>query len=209
MSESINAFARHRSFAIAVLVAIMIAAMEGARAQAPSPPPSPPIKSVIIQVAPAPAPDAVPAPAPAPDQAAPVVPAPPAALVPAEAVPETRENPGFINELGKLFKAPTWTLPAMPSLPALPSLNNLGQSVDGLPQLTTVVKGRVVCPVSANGAPDCKAASDKLCQGKGFKEGKSLDTDSAQSCSRKSFMTGNKADDVCKTENYVTRALCQ
>ncbi len=203
MSDSINAFARHRSFTIAVLVALMIAAMDGARAQAPAP--SPPIKSVIIQVAPAPAA----APAPAPDQAAPVVQAPPAASVPAEAVPETRDNPGLMNELGKLFKAPTWTLPAMPSLPALPSLNNFGQSSDGLPQLTTVVKGRVVCPVSANGAPDCKAASDKLCQGKGFNEGKSLDTDSAQSCSRKSFMTGNKADDVCKTESYVTRALCQ
>jgi hypothetical protein len=203
MSDSINAFARRRDFTIAVLVAIMIAATDGARAQAPSP--SPPMKSVIIQVAPAPTPDA----APAPDQAAPVVQAPPAAPVPAEVAPEKRENPGLINELGKLFKAPTWTLPAMPSLPALPSLNNLGQSGDGLPQLTTVVKGRVVCPVSANGAPDCKAASDKLCQGKGFKEGKSLDTDSAQSCSRKSFMTGNKADDICKTENYVTQALCQ
>ena len=32
----------------------------------------------------------------------------------------------------------------------------------------------MVCPVAANGAPDCKAASDKFCQTKGFKEGKSL-----------------------------------
>jgi hypothetical protein len=207
MSDSIDAPPTPRSFTIAVLVVILVAAINGARAQAPSP--SPPIKSVIIQVAPTPAPEPAPAPAPAPDQATPVVPVPPAASAPAEAAPETRENPGLINELGKLFKAPTWTLPAIPSLPALPSLNNLGQSGDGLPQLTTVVKGRMVCPVAANGAPDCKAASDKLCQGKGFKEGKSLDTDSAQSCSRKSFMTGNKADDVCKTENYVTRALCQ
>ena len=38
---------------------------------------------------------------------------------------------------------------------------------------------------SANGAPDCKAASDKLCQSKGFKEGKSLTTDSAEACSAK------------------------
>jgi hypothetical protein len=203
MSDSINAFAPHRSFVIAVL-AIMIAAMDGARAQVPSPPP--PTKSVIIQVVPAPAS----APAPAPDQATPVVPGPPAASVPAEAAPAVRENPGLINELGKLFKAPTWTLPAIPSLPTFPSLKILGESGDGLPQLTTVVKGRMACPVAANGAPDCKAASDRLCQGKGFKEGKSLDTDSARNCSPKSLLSGRKPEeDDCKTENYVTRALCQ
>jgi hypothetical protein len=187
MSDSINAFAPHRSFVIAVL-AIMIAAMDGARAQVPSPPP--PTKSVIIQVVPAPAP------APAPDQATPVVPGPPAASVPAEAAPAVRENPGLINELGKLF--------------TFPSLKILGESGDGLPQLTTVVKGRMACPVAANGAPDCKAASDRLCQGKGFKEGKSLDTDSARNCSPKSLLSGRKPEeDDCKTENYVTRALCQ
>jgi hypothetical protein len=185
---------------IAVSAVAMIAAMDGARAQTASP--SPPTKSVIIQVAPAPAP------AP-PDQTVPVAPAPPPASAPAEATPEPRENPGLINELGKLFKAPTWTLPAMPS-PTLPSFNSPGESGDGLPRLTTVVKGRMACPLSANGAPDCKVASDKLCQSKGFKEGKSLDTDSARSCSPKSLLSGRKPDEGdCKTENYVTRALCQ
>ena len=34
--------------------------------------------------------------------------------------------------------------------------------------------------VAANGAPDCKAGADRLCQSKGYKEGKSLDTDAAE-----------------------------
>lgn len=201
MSDSIDAFAPHRRFMIAVLLVTMVATMDGARAQSSSP--SPPTKSVIIQVAPAP----VTAP---PNQTVPVVPAPPAASVPAEPEPESRENPGLINELGKLFKSPTWTLPAIPSLPALPSLSSPGESGDGLPRLTTVIKGRMACPLSANGAPDCKAASDRLCQSKGFKEGKSLDTDSARSCSPKALLSGRKPDEGdCKTENYVTSALCQ
>ena len=52
--------------------------------------------------------------------------------------------------------------------------------------------GRVACPVSANGAPDCKAASDKLCQSQGFKEGKSLAMDTTRNCSAKSLLMGGK-----------------
>ena len=52
-------------------------------------------------------------------------------------------------------------------------------------QAFPVVTGRMACPVSANGAPDCKAGADKLCQSKGYQEGKSLDTDAAETCSPK------------------------
>lgn len=150
-------------------------------------------KSMIIQIAPAQDPPASAPPAPgglAPVQSAPV-----------EAVP-AEENPGLINEIGKLFKNSTSMLPALPALPSF--------GTDSLTRLNTVVKGRVVCPVAANGAPDCKIASDKLCQSKGFKEGKSLDTDAAQSCSAKAMIPGRKPEaGDCKTENYVTQALCQ
>jgi hypothetical protein len=68
----------------------------------------------------------------------------------------------------------------------------------------------MVCPVAANGAPDCKAASDRLCQRNGFKEGKSLDTDQAQSCSAAALLSGgNRLPGNCRTDNYVIRALCQ
>lgn len=188
MSEPPNPNTAARRFSAAVLATFAAGWTTVAWAQSP-PQPSP--KTVIIQVAPAPEPVA-PIPAPA-------VPEPP---VP----PEAHENSGLINEIGKMFAAPNWSLPA---LPALPSLKLPSDTNEALPELNTMVRGRMVCPVSANGAPDCKAGSDRLCQSKGFKGGKSLDTDSAENCSRKSMLTGNKADDVCKTENYVTRALCQ
>jgi hypothetical protein len=68
----------------------------------------------------------------------------------------------------------------------------------------------MVCPAAANGAPDCQAGSDQLCQTKGFKQGKSLDTDSAQSCSVAALLSGgNRLPGNCRTNYYVTRALCQ
>jgi hypothetical protein len=152
-------------------------------------------KSVIIQIAPAQQPPAVIQAAPV--QPAPIVtePVPPVAAVPAP------ENPGLVNEIGKLFKNSTSLLPAMPSLESWNRSTGLGG---------TIIKGRVVCPVAANGAPDCKAASDKLCQSKGFKEGKSLDTDAAQSCSAKVMIPGRKQEEGdCRTDNYVTQAVCQ
>ena len=72
------------------------------------------------------------------------------------------------------------------------------------------VKGRAVCPVAANGAPDCKAGADKLCQSKGFKEGKSLDVDTTRNCSARALLSGRKPEESeCRTETYVTRAICQ
>jgi hypothetical protein len=74
----------------------------------------------------------------------------------------------------------------------------------------SMVTGRLACPMSANGAPDCKAAADKLCQTKGFKEGKSLATDSAETCSAKVLIPGRtRKPDDCRTDTYVTRAFCQ
>jgi len=176
-----------RSFLVAVLATFVLAAAV-AFAWSQTPPP----KSVIIQVTPAP-----------------VVPVDPPAVVPAppDLPSAPRENPGLVNEIGKLFNSPTsvWT-----TMPALPSFKLPGDSLDVIPKMNTMVKGRMACPVAANGAPDCKTASDRLCQSNGFKEGKSMDTDAAQKCSPKVFIPGRKPEEGdCKTENYVTRALCQ
>lgn len=178
-----------RSFAVAVLATFVIAtAVAGAWSQTPTPSNAP--KSMIIQV--------MPVPATALNTAAP----PPAT----PAAPEPPENPGLISEIGKMFKDSTSIL----TLPAMPSFKSFSESTDGLTRLSTIVKGRVACPRAPNGAPDCKAASDRLCQSKGFKTGKSLDTDAAQSCSAKAMMPGRKQEEGdCTTENYVTQALCQ
>jgi hypothetical protein len=106
--------------------------------------------------------------------------------------------------MGKLFEK---------SLSVLPTLKSPSETIDDLSRLAkpaSMVTGRIGCPVAANGAPDCKLAADKLCQGKGFKEGKSLNTDSAEKCPAKVYMPGYKREPGdCRTENYVTRALCQ
>jgi len=125
------------------------------------------------------------------------------------------ENPGLINEIGKLFEKSKSLLPPLKSpSETIDDFNartkDAGQSLSNIAKPSTMVSGRAACLVSANGAPDCKAGADKLCQSKGHKEGKSLDTDAAEKCSPKVYMPGYKRQPGdCKTENYVTRALCQ
>ena len=121
--------------------------------------------------------------------------------------------------MGKLFEK---------SLSILPTLKSPGEAIDDLnarakdaardatdslsrlAKPSSMVAGRAICPVSANGAPDCKAGADKLCQAKGFREGKSLNTDSAETCSAKVLIPGRtRKPGDCRTDNYVTSALCQ
>jgi hypothetical protein len=143
-----------------------------------------------------PAPSSQAAPAqPAPEQSPPPDPAPP------------KENPGLINEIGKLLEKPASMLPTLKS-----PKETIDDAADALSRLTKSpgVKGRAVCPIAANGAPDCKAAADKLCQSKGFKEGKSLDVDTTRNCSARALLSGRKPEEnECRTETYVTRAVCQ
>jgi hypothetical protein len=128
--------------------------------------------------------------------------------------PAHQENSGLINEIGKMFdKLPAWKSPGA----TIDDLNARARdaakdATDTLSRLATpsMVTGRLACPLSANGAPDCKAAADKLCQTKGFKEGKSLATDSAETCSAKVLIPGRtRKPGDCRTDTYVTRAFCQ
>jgi hypothetical protein len=148
-------------------------------------------------------------------QAAPDQPATtPSEAAPPAHPPARQENPGLINEIGKMFdKLPTWKSPGA----TIDDLNARARdaardATDTLSRLATpsMVTGRLACPVSANGAPDCKAAADKLCQSKGFKEGKSLTTDAAEACSAKVLIPGRtRKPGDCRTDTYVTRAFCQ
>jgi len=135
---------------------------------------------------------------------------------PAQEVPAAEpENPGLINEIGKLFEKSKSILPPLKSPgEAIDDFNarakDAGESLSNMARPSLMVTGRAACLVAANGAPDCKAGADKLCQSKGYKEGNSLDTDAAEKCSPKVFIPGRKRQPGdCKTENYVTRALCQ
>ncbi|WP_456657870.1 hypothetical protein [Bradyrhizobium sp. JR3.5] len=101
-----------------------------------------------------------------------------------------RENPGLINEIGKLFEK---------SKSALPSLKSPGETINDLSNIarpSTMVTGRAACVVASNGAPDCKIGADRLCQSKGFKEGKSIDTDAL----RKMLAAGLSAGPQARAE---------
>lgn len=187
---------RHAATAGAALLMLTIA-VGVAWPQAAAPPASPP-SSPGIQT---PAPER-----PAAQQGEPAPPSPP---------PAGEENPGLLNEMGKLFEKSLSILPTLKSpSETIDDLNarakDAGDTLSRLAKPASMVTGRIGCPVAANGAPDCKAAADKLCQTKGFKEGKSLNTDSAEKCAAKVYLPGYKREPGdCRTENYVTRALCQ
>jgi 3-oxoadipate enol-lactonase len=92
----------------------------------------------------------------------------------------------------------------------LEDIKGAGQSLTNMAKPAIMVTGRMACAVAPNGAPDCKAGADRLCQSKGYKEGKSLDVDAAEKCSPKIYIPGRKREPGdCRTENYVTKALCQ
>jgi hypothetical protein len=129
--------------------------------------------------------------------------------------PAGEESPGLLNEMEKLFEKSLSILPKIRSpSETIDDLNSgardAGETLSNMAKPSSMVTGRAACLVAANGAPDCKAGADRLCQSKGYKEGKSLDTDAAEKCAAKVYLPGHKREPGdCKTENYVTRALCQ
>lgn len=157
--------------------------------------------------------------------------APPAAATPAEppsppaAEPSAPSNPGLVEEIGRLFKdsvsglkdsASGLTSKIPSARETLDGINSGAKTAtDSLTRINPIVvqsmvSGRAVCPAAANGAPDCKAASDHLCKTKGYKEGKSLDIESSEKCSARVYLSGRTGTPgECRTENFVTRAVCQ
>jgi hypothetical protein len=74
---------------------------------------------------------------------------------------------------------------------------------------TRAVSGHEKCELAPNGAPDCLAAANIMCKGKGFDSGKSLDMTTAEVCPVKVYMSGRSTGPECTTETFVSRALCQ
>jgi hypothetical protein len=187
-----NLFPQHRMH-VATAALLMAAVGAGAAWPQAAAPPS----SLGIQ---APAGQGV------PQQTGPAPPSPP---------PAPEENPGLFGEIGKMFdklptlKGPQETIDTL-NTRARDAARDASDSLSHLAKPSSMVAGRMICPVSTNGAPDCKLGADKLCQVKGFNEGKSLNTDSAETCSAKVLIPGRaRKPDDCRTDHYVTSALCQ
>ena len=159
--------------------------------------------------------NAAPPASPGAQQAAPEQPA----AAPSEAAPPTnppahQENPGLINEIGKMFnKLPAWKSPGE----TIDDLNARAKdaakdATDTLSRLATpsMVTGRLACPASANGAPDCQAAAISACRGKGFNTGQPVDIRTAEKCTTSLWVSGqNPASTDCPAETVVLRASCQ
>jgi hypothetical protein len=193
LDRSGNLFTSFRMQVAAAGAAMLMLGVEAAWPQAASAPAAPPSSAVQP-----------PAPDPATPQGAPVPSSPPA-----------RENPGLIHEMGKLLEKSLSILPPMKSPgETIDDLNararDAGETLSHMARPASMVTGHAICPVSANGAPDCKRASDTLCQAKGFREGRRLSGDSAATCSAKILIPGRtRKPDDCRTDHYVTLALCQ
>ena len=89
---------------------------------------------------------------------------------------------------------------------------NMKDATDAFARLpgARVVTGRELCQNAPNGSPDCRAAADVICHAKGFGSGKSLDTQSAQKCPARLWLSGRlPAEGECPTETHVVRAVCQ
>ena len=157
--------------------------------------------------------------APAPPQQQ-IAPAGPPSEPPQPAPPE-RSNPGLVEEIGKLLKDSATGIKDSASgltskLPSakdtIEGINNSAKgATDSLTRIAPslsgqTVSGHSICPPAGNGAPDCKIGSDNLCREKGFKAGQSVDIETSQKCSASSYLSGKGA---CRTENFVTRAVCQ
>ncbi len=126
---------------------------------------------------------------------------------PAPSTAETR--PGLVEGIAKFLGDSATTLKEK-SQQTIESLGAGAKSAgENLPQVSPprIITGRAGCPATAHGGPDCQLAVLFLCRSNGLLEGKSLDIETAQVCNAKALMAG--AGSACRTDHFVTKALCQ
>ena len=144
-------------------------------------------------------------------------PASPPAAEPSPGQPPPQQNgppafaPGLVDKLGDLVKGSVDSLSSglKGTQQTIQDLNQgTADTLSRLP-VTGFASGRALCGRADNGAPDCRVASDQLCQAKGYKTGRSVDIESAENCNPRIFLPGyQKKPGDCRTDNYVTRATC-
>jgi hypothetical protein len=119
--------------------------------------------------------------------------------------------PGLVDKLGDLIKGSLDSLSSTVK-GTQQTIQDLNQgTADTLSKLpvTGFATGHALCTRDTNGAPDCRIASDQLCQAKGYKAGRGLDIETAENCNPRIFLPGyQRKQGDCHTDNYVTRAAC-
>jgi len=145
-----------------------------------------------------------------------------------DAVPSNekpKEDPGFFSAVGRWFSQQSANVNS--------TFNDTRQKVEGfgqeagaaakstvdgakdaagavarIPNVRTV-SGHEKCQAAPNGAPDCVAAANAICKAKGFDSGRSLAMTTAEICPPKVWMAGRSTGPECRTETFVSRAVCQ
>ena len=159
---------------------------------------------------------------------------PPAAQPPAAEPRDPNHKPGFIDVFGRFIgdsaaklnsqlKSTNETLGHLGSQTgdaakgavkdaaagAVGTAKDAAGTLMGLPS-ARIVTGRERCVIASNGVPDCRAAADAACRGKGFGSGRSLDTQSTQKCPARVWLSGRfPTEGDCPLETFLTRAVCQ
>jgi hypothetical protein len=91
------------------------------------------------------------------------------------------------------------------------TVDNAKDAADAVGRIpnSRVMIGHEKCRIAPNGAPDCIAAAYAICKAKGFSTGKSLDMTTAEVCPAEVYLAGRNSGPGCRTETFVSRALCQ
>jgi hypothetical protein len=91
------------------------------------------------------------------------------------------------------------------------TVDNAKDAADAVSRIPSarMMAGHVKCKNAPNGAPDCLAAATALCKEKGFGSGKSMDMTTAEVCPPQVYLSGRSSGPGCRTETFVSRALCQ
>jgi hypothetical protein len=142
-----------------------------------------------------------------------------AASPPPASVPDPQRGPAFVDTIGRWIGDSTmrFRIDLQDAQQTFDQLTDQTRdaakdatgAVIGLPN-TRIVSVRERCPVAASGGPDCQTAAAMACRGKGFTAGKSVDTQSEQKCPAHVLLRGRApSEHECRTETFVTRALCQ
>jgi hypothetical protein len=138
---------------------------------------------------------------------------------------KTRENESFMATVGRWFEEQTANVSSSfrdarkkvesfgsaASDAAKTTVEGARDAADAVVRIPTAraVSGHEKCLMAPNGAPDCVSAANTICKAKGFGSGKSVDMTTSEVCPPKVYMSGRSTGPECKTETFVSRALCQ
>ena len=145
-------------------------------------------------------------------------PNPPAAPSSDPPAPAASENPGLLQEIGRIFSGAKKSIDEI-NQNATTTSKNIGDTAVDVgktatdavvkPLTSRIVSGRERCAVAPNGAPDCVTAAQELCKRHGFASGKSVDFTSAEQCAPTVYLAGRDNAPACTTVTFISRAMCQ